>query len=143
VAGPSLRLSPLLIETAQGVDFELELIAEEVTDLMAVKAVINYNPSQITVVEIQEGSFLASTGGNLASYFTSDPVSGTIDINIGTATGTPPGVSGTGAVVIIKLRGLITAETDLTFDQVGTELRDSDNSTITVMSLIGAVVRVR
>ncbi len=143
VAGPSLRLSPLLIETAQGVDFELELIAEEVTDLMAVKAVINYNPDQIMVVEIQEGSFLASTGGSLASYFTSDPASGTIEINIGTAAGLPSGVSDTGVVAIIKLRGLTAAESDLIFNQDSTELRDSNNQTISISSLVGARVRMQ
>lgn len=143
VAGPSLRLSPLLYEAQQGVDFDIELIAEEVTDLMAVKAVINYDPSKITVIEIQEGSFLASTGGSLASYFTSDPISGTIEINIGTAAGSPPGVSGTGPVVIIKLRGLTAAESDLIFNQGSTELRDSDNQTISISNLVGATVRLQ
>lgn len=143
VTGPSLRLSPLFNDIAQGVDFEIELIAEEVTDLMAVKAVIKYNPSQISVKEIREGIFLTSTGGNLASYFTTDPILGTIEINIGTATGTPPGVTGTGTIVIIKLSGLTTANTDLTFDQAGTELRDSDNNTIIVVNFVGSVVRIR
>lgn len=143
VAGPSLRLSPLLIETTTGVEFELELIAEDVTNLMAVKAVINYDPSKITVVQIVEGNFLTSTGGSQASYFNTDPVSGTIEINIGTAAGSPPGVSGTGIVATIILRGLTNAESDLTFDQGSTELRDSDNQTISISSLVGARVRMQ
>ena len=72
-----------------------------------------------------------------------DAVSGTIELNIATAAGTPPGVSGTGTVLVIQLNGIVSSETELTFRQENTELRDSINQTITVINLVGTVVRIR
>ncbi|MFC1499823.1 cohesin domain-containing protein [Candidatus Zixiibacteriota bacterium] len=143
IAGPALRMSPLLIEPETGVGFEIEIIAEEVTDLMAVKAVISFDPSLMTVEGIQEGDFLTSTGGSLASYFDVDTDAGTIEINIGTAAGSPVGVTGTGTVATLQC--LVTSTTDqvLEFDQALTVLRDADNQPITITSLVAARVRVQ
>ncbi|MFC1595600.1 cohesin domain-containing protein [Gemmatimonadota bacterium] len=143
VSGPSLVLSPLLIETTIGATFEIELVAEEVTDLMAVKAVIQYDPTKLTVEEVREGDFLSSTGGSLASFFDVDTVSGTIEINIGTAAGSPVGVSGTGTVVIIKLKGLVTSESHLTFDNGNVEMRDAANNPMAISMLINSAIHVQ
>ncbi|MFC1530262.1 cohesin domain-containing protein [Gemmatimonadota bacterium] len=141
VAGPSLRLSPLLISSSVGEEVLIEIVAEEVTGLMAVKAVIHYDPGKLTVEELLKGDFLASTGGSVAAYFDIDDLGGAIEINIGTATGTPVGVSGTGTIAHLRCTISAAIDQDLTFDQALTEFRDADNQPIAIVSLIGARVR--
>ncbi|MFC1628184.1 cohesin domain-containing protein [Gemmatimonadota bacterium] len=143
VSGPSLVMSPLLIDATVGDEFTIEIVAEEVTDLMAVKAVIQYDPTKLTVEEVLEGTFLSSTGGSLASYFDIDAVTGTIEINIGTAAGSPVGVSGTGTVAHLRFSATAAVDQVLSFHPLLTEFRNSSNLTITINSLLSVRVRVQ
>jgi hypothetical protein len=143
VGGPSLRFSPPYHEADRGTVFMLELVAEEVSDLMAVKAVLRFDPAVLTAIEVAKGSFLASTGGQQALYYTVHQYAGEIEINIGTAAGSPPGVAGSGTIAVLSFRGNIRDELDISFDAAGTGLRDSANQVITINRLVGARVKVR
>lgn len=140
IHGASLWFSPLYVTVPRGIDFEMHLVAEEVSDLMAVRAVIRYDTSILEALEVEDGTFLTSTGGSLVSYHSIDSESGTIEINIGTAAGTPIGVSGTGTVCRILFRGIVSQESEITFDTANTLLRDHLNQVVTINYLVGALV---
>lgn len=143
VQGPSLRLSPRLVEVTASQSFHIELIAEEVADLMGVRAVIQFGPAALTVEDVIDGDFLASTGGTVVSQYITDNESGTVEINIAVATGIPPGVSGTGTLAVIQFRGLQVVDTSITFITTTTDLRDHQNQVIVISSLVGTVVRIK
>ena len=68
IPGPSLRLTPQRIDVETGDEFHLELIAEEVIDLMGVKAVFQFDPDKLSILDIQEGGFLSSSRGRISRY---------------------------------------------------------------------------
>jgi len=143
VSGPSLRFSPSFREINQGSEFVLELIAEEVSDLMAVRATVQFDPDVLTTIDVTKGSFFTSTGGSQALYYTIDDVNGVLEIDIGTAAGSPAGVTGSGTIATLTFRGDTQNEIDVTFDLSATAFRDSNNQPITISNLVGARVRVR
>jgi hypothetical protein len=140
VAGPSLRMSPLVQQVSVNGTFQVELIAEEVSDLMLITSTLHFNTSHLQVLSLVEGPFLTSTGGSIASYNGFDNVAGTIEVNMATATGSPPGVSGSGVVLTINLQVKAIRESSVTFETAVTHLRDHLNQTITVNRLVSALV---
>ncbi len=143
VTGPALRLSPTLTLTSVNDTFDLNLIAEDVSDLMMVSTVIRFNTARQQVVSLTNGSFLTSTGGSIAVYNTYDNDAGVIEVNMATATGSPPGVSGTGTVLTIRFRQ-INAEDGLIWFAAGSSvMRDSDNDPITITATPTVAVVVR
>jgi hypothetical protein len=140
VHGSSLRLSPRAIEVNNGSSFQIALIAEEVSDLMLVATTLHFDTLHLRVLSLAEGPFLTSTGGSIASYNGFDNVAGTIEINMATATGSPPGVSGSGVVLTITFQVKTIRESTVTFDAAFTRLRDHLNQAITINSLVSALV---
>ena len=116
VHGSSLRLSPLAQEVNNGTSFQVQLIAEEVSDLMLVTSTLHFEPLHLRVLSMTDGPFLTSTGGSIASYNGFDNTAGTIEVNMATATGTPPGVSGSGVVLTITFQVKSVRESSVTFD---------------------------
>jgi hypothetical protein len=67
-------------------------------------------------------------------------VAGTIEVNMATATGSPPGVSGSGVVLIITFQVKSIRESTVSFDAALTRLRDHLNQAITINSLVSTLV---
>jgi hypothetical protein len=141
VTGPALLFSPSVRTVEVGAQFTLPLWAEEVDDLMLVATRLFFDTDHLQVLALNDGNFLTSTGGSLATYNSFDNTAGTIDINLATATGSPPGVSGSGIVLFITFRVESARESSVTFASGATYLRDSLNRAIPVNELIPALVK--
>ena len=143
VESSSLRLSPRLVEVTQSQTFQLELIAEDVIDLMGVRATLSFNSSALSVEQITVGNFLASGGGSVISQIITDAEGGIIEINLAVADGNPAGVSGTGTLAVLQFRGLQVGNTTITIQSASSDMRNHLNHIIVINNLVGAVVRVR
>ena len=143
VQSSSLRLSPRLIEVMQFQTFQLELIAEDVTDLMGVRVTLSFSSSALSVEQINVGDFLASNGGTVISQIITDNGGGTIEINLAVADGTPAGVDGTGTLAVLQFRGLRVGNTAITLQPVSSDMRNHLNQAIAINNLVGSTVRVR
>lgn len=143
IHGPALWLTPRFQSVTQGGSVIVELMLEDVTNVLAVKAALTFDPTQmqVTAIEVYEDnrSLLKSTGGTVIPFVVYDNSAGTVTIEVATATGSPAGVSGTGAIGVITL----------TVSQAGeiawsgaSELRDANNAGITILETAAAVVGI-
>ncbi len=143
VQGASLRFSPPYLEGGTTGDIALSLVAEDVTNLMMVKAVFTFDPNVITLNTWDESSFLTGNGGSILSYYDIDNVAGRCEINLSVVDGDPDGVTGTGTLINLTFSGTAVGLSSLAFVSVETEMRDPSNLPLTIINLVGAQVRVR
>ena len=143
VQGPSLRFSPPYREYDLNGDIEIDLVAEDVTNLMMVKAVFTFDPDVITLDTWDESTFLTGNGGSILSYYDVDNVAGRREINFSVVDGDPAGVTGTGTLVSLTFSGTAAGLSSLTWIGSQSELRDPSNEPISIINLVGAQVRVR
>lgn len=141
VDGPSLLFFPRQTMAASGTQFNVLLVAEEVLNVMLVSTEIVFDPAHLAVISVTDGDFMTSTGGSIASYTSWDNSTGRIYINLATATGSPPGVSGTGNLVTIRFTAKNNSESNVTFVSANTLMRNPLNQTITIRSLVNGKVR--
>lgn len=146
IHGPALWLYPRYQEIDQGSSFTVEVMLEEVENVFAVKAVLEFDPSrlQVSQIEVYEDtrSLLKANGGTVIPFSGYDNAAGSATIEVATATGNPPGVSGTGAIACVTFAAMGTGETLISFG-TSTSLRDPDNQNITLTDLTQAMVVAR
>ncbi len=143
VKGPTLMTRPRYKIVKPGDSFEIEIVAEEVTGLVAVHAVLTYDRSVLETrgEDIGTGDFLGASGGEI--LFLKDlSDSGTIEINSGVALGNSSGAQGSGVIARIKFKALTAGETALNFVQEP-EFRDPGNNPILVEKPVGGIVRIQ
>jgi len=143
VQGTSLKFSPLYLEGSTSDFFDLDIVAEDVSNVMLVKAVVTFNPNLVTVEDWIDGDFLTSNGGYLLPYYDLDNVSGRLEINLSIVEANPAGVSGTGILTTIRFRGEGTGDADIDFESANTLMRNPANQNITIQNLVGALIRIR
>ncbi len=135
LTGPALTLNPRGSSGRQNYTTEIEISVVDVSDLALIKAVLIFNPDELSVAAInvyEDGSFLAVNGGTVISFNSYDNVEGTITIEVGVAKGDPVSVSGSGAIVKIWFIPKIAPRyTEISFD-ISSELRNPDNITIQI-----------
>jgi len=144
LTGPALRLSPRITSVSQNVTFDLDIIAEDVTDLTMLNMRIVWNTANIQYASGWEvGSFLGSNGGDILNLGTTgEEGAGAWDLAIGVAGGNPPGVTGTGVIATLHFRAVSSGVHTIAFVSSGTELRDHLNNPINPTGLISARVIV-
>lgn len=144
IHGPALRLYPRYQQVNVGSEFSLEVMLEEVANVFAVKVILVFDPAalQVSNVEVYEDSrsLLKANGGTVIPFSSYDNAVGTITIEVATATGDPPGVSGTGAVA--KITVAASSYGQLYFGPA-TSLRDTANGEIAISETVRAVVEVQ
>jgi len=143
VKGPTLMTRPRYKNVKPGDSFEMEIVAEEVTGLVAVHAVLVYDRSMLETQrdDIETGDFLGANGGEIL-FLRDLSDSGTIEINSGVALGGSSGAQGSGAIARIRFKALKTGETALNFIQEP-KFRDPRNDPILVEKPVGGIVRVQ
>ena len=143
VEGPTLMTRPRYKIVKPGTSFEIEIVAEEVTGLVAVHAVLAYDRSVLETrgEDIGTGDFLGASGGEIL-FLKNLSNSGTIEINSGVALGGSSGAQGSGAIARIKFKALRTGETALNFAQEP-KFRDPGNNPILVEKPVGGIVKVQ
>ena len=130
ILGPALRIYSRLTEVTVGEQFSIEIIAEDVSNMAMAKIVIKFNELFLQVISIQvyedDTAFLRTNGGTVIPFSQYDNSNGTITINVGVATGSPAGVTGTGAVAKIDFTSTTSGYFSIRFDN-SSILRDPDN----------------
>jgi len=145
IQGPALWLSPVLSLASLNGNFDLNVYAEDVTDLTMVKLRIRFDAGRLQYTTKSDGPFLLSNGGTLLQF---DPIidngAGLVEFEMGVAGANPPGVTGTGIIITLTFQAVGTGQTDVTFGLANTLLRDHLNAEITLTSqdLYGARVIV-
>lgn len=146
IHGPALWLQPRYQEVVTAGPFSVEVMLEEVTNVFAVKAVLEFNPTklQVSQVEVYEDnrSLLKANGGIVIPFSKYDNTAGAVTIDVATTTGDPPGVSGTGAIGRIAFTGVQSGQTEIMFD-TASAIRDPDNQDISLYETVAALVEVR
>ena len=146
IHGPALWLQPRYQEVDQGGTFAIEVMLEEVENIFAVKAVLEYDTAklQVSQIEVYEDSrsLLKSNGGTVIPFSSFDNSAGNVTIEVATATGSPPGVSGTGSVGRITLSAIQTGQGMIAFSGAS-ELRDPENSIVELLEKVPVMVEVR
>lgn len=144
IHGPALWLYPRYQEVASGDSFTVEVMLEEVANVFAAKVVLAFDPAkvQVTDIEVYEDarSLLKDNDGTVIPFSRYDNTAGTSTIEVATATGSPPGVSGTGAIARVTFGA--TGSGQITFG-TGTSLRDPENGEITISETALTIVEVR
>jgi len=146
IHGPALWLYPRYQEIDQGSSFTMEVMLEEVENVFALKAVLEFDPStlQVSQIEVYEDarSLLKANGGTVIPFSRYDNTTGSATIEVATATGSPPGVDGTGAIAKITFTAVSSGSSLISF-ATSSALRDPDNADITLNDMAEAQVEVR
>ena len=95
-----VRVDPESQTVAAGDVFHVNVIVEDVTNIKADQAVLNFDPGVMNVTGVTEGNFLKKTGGNTIGLGTWDNTAGTATFGYSlTGTWIPVGGSGTLATI--------------------------------------------
>ena len=134
-----LRFTPEQVDLGVGQTATLGLVIENVNDLFSVPVLLRYDPKVISVEEVRHGGFLSGGTQEIAIVQRIDAERGEAIIS---ATRQPntAGVSGSGTLVGIVIKGLAAGTTSLSIVQV--TARDSQQRPIQMVSSEG-VIRVQ
>jgi hypothetical protein len=141
VRGPALMLKPRRVLAGAGDTFQVEVIAEEVSDVMLVRAVIRFDEALIDVVGIAKGDFLSETDGRPV-FLEGAESPGMIDLNIAVAEGEPQGLEGTGTIATLSLKLKAGQETEVEFLS-SSKFRRPDGADVDIRQRVPAVIEVR
>ncbi|MEW6756223.1 MAG: cohesin domain-containing protein [Candidatus Latescibacterota bacterium] len=131
VEGPALRLAPKAVSTRTGQTVAVNLVAEEVQDVLAARAVVSFDAARLELVGVTANAeFLEASGGTVVMPNPEiDNAGGRVDLAVGVAGGTRAGISGTGVLARLDFRvrraGVVTLAVS-----TGSSLRDLDNRSI-------------
>ena len=146
IHGPALWLYPRYQQVDVGSEFSVEVMLEEVENVFAVKAVLGFDPSKLQVsnIEVYEDSrsLLKANGGTVISFSSYDNALGLVTCEVATATGDPPGVSGTGTIARVTFTAVGRGSSLISFTPASA-LRDPDNANIAPLTRVSTVVEVR
>ncbi len=145
IHGPALWLYPRYQQVDVGSEFSVEVMLEEVENVFAVKAVLEFDPTvlQVSNVEVYEDSrsLLKANGGTVIPFSSYDNTAGSVVIEAATATGGPAGVDGTGSLGIITFSSGSAGDNSITITP-GSQLRNPENGSIAITEKVGAYVEV-
>lgn len=139
-AGPArLRFEPASVTLKPGELATIAVVVEDVRDLFSIPMLLQYNPAVISVEEVRHGGFLSGGTQEIALVQRVDKERGQAVIS---ATRQPntPGISGTGTLIGIVVKGV--AAGNSTLSMVQARARDSQQKPITLVSG-EAVIRVQ
>jgi len=127
--GPTLRLSPKALTTSVGQTVEVDIVAEEVTNLLAARVIIEFDADRLQLQEVvADDLFLTQRGGTV---FRPDAVidneNGQVDLSVGVLGGTNAGVDDSGILAKLRFRARSSGIGTLEIG-AGSELRDSQSN---------------
>jgi plastocyanin len=138
VTGPALMFYPRRHIASVGETVTFQILAEEVEDLTAAEFTISFDPADLEIISITQGSMFTESG---ESIFHAENGPGTLTILTAILGGENPSVSGTGDLVTVEVSVVQTGETELTFD--GSEVfRDPDNNNVSINETVAGLVVV-
>lgn len=145
VKGPSIMIEPRKSEVSLNEEFFISIKAEEVINVMLVKAELLFDSLKLEVKEIKSGDFLNKSNGQIVSFNSYDNSIGKIEINMGMAIGSPAEVDGTGIIASVKFKAKSTGNMELKFsnDIKKTTYRNSSNGNITLKDRVGGTIIIK
>lgn len=144
VKGPALMFGPRMTTVSRSSNFTVDLMAEEVSDLMAVYAEIQYDKVALRFdgYQVITGAILESNGGSVADIIEEDADNGIIKINLVVVGGSSSGVNGSGPLIQLQFRSLSkTGLSNLVLKNTSA-LIGSNLSDITINELVDGMVEV-
>jgi len=136
VEGPALMFYPRRHIFTQGSTVMFQVLAEEVTALMAAEVHLEYNPSKIEIVSVTQGSLFQNGQESIFSY---EIDSGSIEILTTLLSSSSPSVSGTGDLILIEVKSLQTGSSTISFNDSDV-FRDPDNNDIIIIEKINGLM---
>ena len=117
VQGARLRFDPQTVTLAPGQTTTLGISVDNVADLYSIPMILQFDPTVISVEDIQHGGFLSSGNQEIAIVKGGDESKGQLMI---AATRQPntPGVSGSGTILGLVVKALKPGNTNLSIVQV-------------------------
>jgi len=145
IPGPGVLMRPLKQKVMLGQEFNVDVVADDVEDLMLAHLLLKFEPAELQALDAAPGEIFQSS--DLPVFFKQiDNSQGMIDISISTATimssiNVKPSISGTGAIATVRFKSLSVGESSVSFHS-GSELRDSANRPISIINQIGSAVEI-
>jgi general secretion pathway protein D len=126
-----LRFQPHSLSLKVGQQQTIGVVVENVNDLFSIPYLLQYNPAVISVVEVQHGGFLSGGTQEIAIVSHDDKEHGQTIIS---ATRQPntAGVSGTGTIMGIVVKGIAPGTSNLSIVQVNA--KDSQQKPIALVT---------
>lgn len=130
-SSPQIRFEPRSTTLKVGQTQTIGLVVDHVNDLFSIPILLQYNSSVISIDDIQHGNFLSGGNQEIAIVYHDDKQHGQTIIS---ATRQPntAGVSGTGTILGIVVKGIAPGTTTLSIVQVNA--KDSQQRTIPLVS---------
>jgi hypothetical protein len=138
VAGPALMFYPRRHFAEQNETVTFQILVEEVTDLMASEIYLEYAPSRLEIISISQGSFFQN-GQNSIFLYEINSTAGAVQINTTLLDGDSPVVSGTGDLVELQVKLLVSDSATLNFNG-SNFFRGPDNNDITIFEKVNGLV---
>jgi general secretion pathway protein D len=112
-----LRFQPATVSVQPGQTTTIALVVQNATDLFSIPMILHFDPKVISIEDVRNGGFLAGGTEAIAIFHRTDPVKGDV---IMSATRQPKtaGVSGSGTLLGIVVKGLAPGTSPLTIEQV-------------------------
>ena len=138
----SLLIKPCSTSVSLYQEFTIHITIKEIENLMAAKINLNFSKDTIEIVPngIQEGALLRQNGGEVVLFDSVLNSQGSVEIDLGIAEGTSPGVSGSGSLVMITFKAKMMGIASISFEFY--ELRDTNNLTIHINDSRGSKVTI-
>jgi general secretion pathway protein D len=126
-----IRFEPQSVSLKAGQTTTVGIVVENVNDLYSIPLLLQYNPAVVSVEEVQHGGFLSGGTQEIAIVSRADKEHGQYIIS---ATRQPntPGVSGSGTLMGIVVKGLAPGTSNLSIVQVNA--KDSQQKTIPLVT---------
>jgi general secretion pathway protein D len=116
-AAAKLRFEPQSLSLKAGQTATIGVVVENVTDLFSIPMLLQYNPAVISVEEVRHGGFLS--GGTQEIAIVHQPFKDKGQSIISATRGpNTPGVSGSGTLIGIVVKGLAAGSSNLSIVQV-------------------------
>lgn len=137
---PGVHLKPFGQEVKLDQEFIVNVVVCEVVDVMLAHLILKFDPASLQALDAVPGGVFHTS--RLPIFFKEiDDSRGIIDVNISTVSAKPSRINGTEEIAVIRFRSLSPGESSVTLED-GSELRDSGNTTIKVLSWLGCVIKV-
>ncbi|MEE9466042.1 MAG: cohesin domain-containing protein [Candidatus Neomarinimicrobiota bacterium] len=108
IQGPALWFSPRLVEAPAGNEFTVDLLIEDVPDIVALLAQVEFDPGQLELVGYQlhdqAGDFLTQHNGNVIALVDSAFTQGSVSFNLAVTGGDQLGVKGSGTLLTLTFQ---------------------------------------
>ena len=138
VEGPALIFYPRRHIATQGSTVTFQILAEEVTALMAAELHIEFDPSKLEIISVSQGSLFQNGQESIFSY---DIGENSIEVLTSLLSSDSPSVNGTGDLIQIEVKTISPGTNSLSFSS-NNSFRNPQNENIIISTIINGLMEV-